>query len=429
VKLLTSLRSCALTLVAVASALSAQTSGPDTLTAAQAVAIALDHNFGIQIARNQLQQARNTNKLRVGALLPTLRLDGEIAYSDVQTPSTPPRSTTTNGTSSSGAAVLSWTLFDGFKMFYANTQIGQRIALSSNATRHDIESAVVSVLGAFYQASSSLQLLHAARAQLDLSRSQVSRQQTQLQFGRITSDMLLRSQVLLNADSAAVAARQLDSITALQSLNIALGRSPSAPLSLVTDTTIPPPQHDPSWWYERARQHNAGLQMARIQLLIAASQQGIEQAAYWPTLIANASYTQSWGANEFSRSGAGVALKWQIFNGFKTTTAVQNSQLQHNSAQLGVEQTALQLQALIYRQWAVVENGYRQINFERQAVALAQQLIARGEQQYAIGQLSDLQFRELQQELLRAQVRLETVLFQYLLANAQLHQLAGELQL
>jgi outer membrane protein len=222
---------------------------------------------------------------------------------------------------------------------------------------------------------------------------------------------------------------ELDLIQARHALNVAMGRSPNAELIVIPDTTISTPEHDAVYWFDHAKKHNAGLRMAEISQNIAESEYGIAKAAFWPVVAANGSLSQNFGDSEQKRLSAGLTLSWPIFTGFRTLTAAQNAKLDTKSAEYSLEQELKQLEALIYAQYERQQNAYNQINFERQAVQLAQQSLDVSQEQYALGGISDVQLREAQLALTQSQVRFQSALFQYKVTSMQLEQLAGTLRI
>ena len=401
----------------------------DTVSISDAVVTALANNYNIRIARIEEQKAQNTRKLKYGAMLPTARVDGSMAYTN-----------TDGGTgsllSSSGETVIytagvsgNWTLFDGFRMFYAFKQVEQLAQFTEQASRYEIESSVAEVITAYNNFLASKAMLEAVRNQLEVSRALLNKLQNRYNFGGTTKRVLLRQQVVVNMDSASVSALELDVIQARHALNVAMGRSPNVEITVISDTSVASPEHDAAYFFDHAKKHNAGLKMAEISQNIAASEYGIAKSAYWPTIAANGAYSRNFGDSEQKRFTAGLTLSWPIFNGFRTLTSAQNANLDTKSAQYSLEQELNQLEALIYAQWERQQNSFRQINFERQAMQLAQQSLDVSQEQYALGGISDVQLREAQLALTQSQVRFESALFQYKVTSIQLEQLTGTLKI
>ncbi len=405
----------------------------DTLSLSDAVRTGLENNFAIRIARNNVRKADNTRLQKAGALLPTASASASATTTNTEyettrggTPGLSPDGTVTTW---SAGANLNWTLFDGFRMFYALEQVEQQARLAEVRGRHEIESAVVDMITAYYNLQSARSLLEAAREQLEVSRRRLQRGRARHEYGRVGSRELLRLKVLRDTDSSAVSARELDVTRALHGLNTALGRRPDEPIAVEPDTSVAPPEHDAAWWYESARKHNAGLSIARIQVNIAESQRAIANAAFWPVLAANGSLSQTWGDNEYLRKSVGLNLSVPLFNGFRTVTSARNAVLDHENAELSHEQEQRRLRALIYEQWAVLDNAYRRVFFERDAAELARESLALSEEQFRLGSVSEVEFRESQLAVTNARVRLESALFRCKVASRQLQQLGGVLKL
>ncbi|MBD3391654.1 MAG: hypothetical protein GF410_06500, partial [Chitinivibrionales bacterium] len=190
-----------------------------------------------------------------------------------------------------------------------------------------------------------------------------------------------------------------------------------------------PPGHDAAFWYRKARDHNAGLEMSEISRNIAESQLGIARAALWPVLSANGSYTRTWSSTDYTRTSAGLSASWPLFSGFSRITDIQNARLDVENAELSLRDKERELEAHVYQQWETLTNAWQQVGFERDAVARAQQSLALSEEQYRLGAITDIQYRDAQLALLNACVRLESAIFQSKVASAQLEQLAGMLSI
>jgi outer membrane protein TolC len=395
----------------------------DTLSLADAVRVGLANNYAIAIARNDQEKAQNTRKLKYGALFPTVRGDGSVSHV------TTDPSAAMDGTAASGSVSLNWTLFDGFRMFYGISQIEAQAQYTEQAARYQIEASVMAIITAYYSFLAAVAMRDAACDQLAISQKLLARGRDQLELGGISSRGLLRQQVVVNEDSAVVLSRMLDVVEARQTLNVAIGRSPAALIDIVTDTTAALPQHDAAFWYDNARNYNAGLRMADIRQRIAVSEQGIAKAAFWPVLAASGAYTKSFGVSDQDRMSAGLSLSWQIFNGFRNLTTAQNAHLSVKNAELSFEQEQKLLEAHIYAQWERQQNAYHQVLLERQSVTYAGQSLDVSREQYAMGGIADLQLREAQLAISQAVVRLQSALFQYKITTAQLEQLAGMLKI
>ncbi len=404
----------------------------DTLSLKEAVMIALENNYAIKIARLDEQKANNNEKLKYGAMLPIVRADGSLShtYSDNNSIPTLPSTNIDNTSTVYTAGVAgNWTLFDGFRMFYAFKQVEQSGDLTRQASRFSIEASVAAVITAYYNLLAAEALLQVAQDQLTLSKQLLLQQKNRYDFGGATEQILLLQQVIVNSDSSQVNARLFDLIQARHSLNVALGNPPNAAINILSDTIVEAPTQRASYWFDLAKKHNAGLQIAQIKQNIAATDLGIAKASFWPMLTANGSYSQSFGDTEQERASVGLNLTWQLFNGFRTLTTRQNAQLTVKSNELSVALELKELESLIYAQWNRRQNAFNQLEFEQEAQKLAKKSLAISKEKYTLGGISSLQLREAQVALIQSQVRFQTALFQYKISRVQLQQLAGVLKI
>ena len=402
----------------------------DTLTVTQAVELGLKNNYSIRIARNTTEKSYRNRKLKTGALLPTMRMEGAAARTGTRyTPESP---TAVSGTTGElrGSAILNWTLFDGFRMFHTGHRIDQEIRLSELATRHEIENSVVTILTAYHQLIAEQSFLGAAREQLAISRSQMAFIAARYDYGRIGKRELLSQQVTVNADSSQVLTRLLDVQSALHTLNLALGRAPDIPVAPAMDSSVTAPEHDALWWYHEALKYNSGMKMAIVRKNIAVTQHAIARAALWPVLSAGG--TLSATAVEpvdNLRARAEISLSFPILTGFTRTTGIENAIIDTLNADLTVQEMRLELQAHIYLQWERLSNSCEQVAFEKQSIERASQALSLSDEQFKLGRITDLQLREAQLALLNAQVRYQSALFQNKVVALQLQQLAGKLSI
>jgi outer membrane protein len=125
------------------------------LTAEEAIKLALQNNFDIQLARNSADVAANYNSVGNAGMLPQVNANGALGGSNTALNQTlaDGRNTERNGviTNTANAGVqLSWTLFDGMGMFINRTRLNQLNAAGEQAYRIQVEQTLQEVLTAYY---------------------------------------------------------------------------------------------------------------------------------------------------------------------------------------------------------------------------------------------------------------------------------------
>ncbi len=404
----------------------------DTLSLSDAVQAGLKHNYGILLTRIEAEKADNTKKLKAGYLLP--QVSGQAALNQTRTDSKTgtalsPAGVIKRNTASLGAS-LSWTLFDGFRMFHAGHLVDEQINFSHELVRLQVETSVAAIIGTCYELVSQEALLLVARDKLILSRDILKRYELRSAYGGSAKRDILRARVIVNADSASVDNHELAVILARDRLNILLGRSPELALSVVVDTLVNPPQESADYWFEKAQKANAALSIEHIKVRMQELQTALTRSAFWPMVVGTGSYGASrTDGTDATQLSAGVALTWNIFSGFKRNTDLQNAKLNEQSAGLTQKQKNLEIKAQVYELYERMKNAYDQIRFETDAQELARLNLDITRQLFSNGAVSDITLREAQLEYASVYIRLESARYLFHLAETQLHQLAGVLKI
>ncbi len=140
-----------LALIAGISSVSAQ----QVLTLSDALKMALENNYAIQVAKNDAAISANNNRLGAAGMLPTI---AGTVNQDNQVIDT--RQKFLNGTENNrdGAKSnnlnanieLGWTIFDGFKMFAAKNRLEELQKVGELKMRSNIEQTFMRITKAYY---------------------------------------------------------------------------------------------------------------------------------------------------------------------------------------------------------------------------------------------------------------------------------------
>ena len=128
----------------------------DVLSLERAIALALEHNHGIQVAQNNVELAKNQATRGNAGMLPTISASGSYNYSNNNTEiqfATEPQPREINGAASStlvGSLGLNYTLFNGLGTFYNYQKLQAAESLSEASARLTIENTLIQVLNSYY---------------------------------------------------------------------------------------------------------------------------------------------------------------------------------------------------------------------------------------------------------------------------------------
>ena len=405
-------------------------SAQEVLTFDQAVAMALEHNSNIQVARNNAAMAKSNVHIGNAGFLPRLDVNGAVIYQDAERGLGPEDPLTLT----SAQAQVRYTLFDGFGNVYRLRKLEVDGELGEIEARSQIENTLFTVAQAYYAAAAADENLRIARERLAVSRERLERTEKRGSFGQARTVDVLAAQVDLNTDSVTVAQAQLRGEEAVRNLNVLLNREAAHMFTMdreVRFVKIP----SQKVLQKSAAQYNASYRASMQALQGAKISLKIVDAARWPQLDLAASYGYTQTEKDLSiRLGdpnktwnLTATLTFNVFNGFQTRIQRQNARISARNQQLREGQARLDLEKEVTNAYEAYRNSRLILDLERQNLKAAETNFLRTQELYDLGQVTGTQFREAQLNLIRAKSSIANAKYTAKLNEAYLLRLTGQL--
>lgn len=410
----------------------------NVLSLEEAKVITLENNFGIKIAKNNVTVAANQTDKKVNGYLPTVSasggLNGNFGGSS-QIFSNGQEAATANAFTWGGNASVraDYTIFDK-RRDLTLTQLKESLALSNLQLKQTIEQNLLQVYNEYFQVAQLAENVTALREAISISRERLRRAQYQLDFGQGNGLSVLNAEVDIQRDSVNLLNAKMNLNNAKRNLNVSMGRSATEEFEVEIT-----PGLDESLDLEsllvQAKKDNISLQVNRQNLSVNEMNINIIEAEKKPTVSAGASYDFSYSDNPtgafIDRSNsrglaANVGINWTIFDGSRDIRK-QNAVINLANQKLQIDQLQQQLDRDIINAWANYQNAIFVLQVEEQAVETNRENFARTEEQVKVGQLTSIEFRQAQLNLLNAQTSLNNAKFDAKVREIQLLQLVGKL--
>jgi outer membrane protein len=125
--------------------------------------------------------------------------------------------------------------------------------------------------------------------------------------------------------------------------------------------------------------------------------------------------------------GAGVSLSWSLFDGGRGITSVKNARIQTENEQVFKNQIISEVTRDIANAKGDYENRLSVFELQTKNVQTATNNYERSVERYKVGQITSLELRQAQINLLNAQTNKNAAKYQAKLAELQLLQLTGQL--
>ncbi len=424
----------------------------DTLSLSQAFEMALEQNYGIKVARNQLEINKNSATRGNAGMLPRVTTSAGINYSNdnikLEFANTGGGDTTGNGggtpneITQSGAETwlttaditATYRIFDGFNNRRNYERLKLNVEESNILLRQQIETTLLSVARSYYDLARVTQDLVVQREALAISQERLTRASNKNDYGVSNRLEVLNAEVDLNTDSVNLVSTELQVEIAKRNLNVLLSRDPNTVFEVSLEVLYTEGLSLDAL-KESAKTQNVAIRRAQIQKQLSQNDLEVAKGARYPTLDASASYRYNRSDNEvglllLNRTAGfttGLTLSFDIFDGNRKNLQIQNARISVENNQQQYQEAVQNLERDIENAYATLQNRSYILEIEERNLTTAEANFDRTREQFNFGQVTNTQFREAQLNLITARNRQTDAKFDRKIAEIELLQLSGNM--
>ncbi len=411
----------------------------ELLTKSEAVKLALEFNYDIKVANNDVEIANNNASIKNNSYLPTLSVQAGTSYRDNNVKRFDDEGFVFNNSGSvinyNSSVNLDYTIFDGMGRKYTFERAKQGAILSELQARQITEAALLQLFVAYHEVARLTENELIQRQTLDISKTRLQRAQYSFDYGQSTKLDVLNAEVDVNTDSVnyLTVVQQLGN--AKRDLNLLMGREVNTEFSV--DTTV---YYVRDVDIEALREEvmNKNISILQIDRQIQSSEfdVGISKSGWVPRLGANASY--NWNKNDYEEDSGfadlrttgplvGLSLNWNIYDGGATSTRVQNAKVALESQRINKERAQQQLDRDLNNAWTTYQTALFILDAQRKNLETSHHNFERTVEQNKFGQVTSIEFRQAQVNLLNASLIYNEAKYAAKNAELALLQLSGHL--
>ncbi|MBT8254280.1 MAG: TolC family protein [Flavobacteriaceae bacterium] len=415
-------------------------SAQDVLTKKQAIDMALDYNYGIKIAYNNLEQADNNKDVLNSGYLPVISGGAGSTFSidNTEAEFSNGNITELTGAESSrynASLSLNYTLFDGMGRLYNYKRLKTQYQLSELEVRRTIENTMLQLFTVYYEVARTSENVLSLEETLNISKDRLQRAEYQFEFGQDTKLGVLNAQVDINNDSINLINAKQGLVNTKRDLDFVLGSQLSRTFEVDTVVTFFMTLNKEEL-LDKMRTNNIDLLQIETNLEISDLTIKTNRAGYLPTLGLTGTY--GWNKNNNNAAAflststnvglsAGLNLNWNIFDGGQTITRIRNAKIDLENQKLLKDQTLLDIERNFFNAWDDYQNKVAIYSVQKDNIQTAKNNFDRTEEKFKIGQATSIEFRQAQVNLLTAEIRKNQAKYDAKLAELVLLQLSGEL--
>ena len=400
----------------------------------------LEKNYSIRIIQNQEQISSNNATLGNAGYLPTIDLSGGFSgslydYNYNYFNGTSEKVKNVNSETANGGINLNWTIFDGFGIQAEYGKLNELQQMGKLNTRIAIEDLVANISAEYYNLIRQRIRLRNLRSAVRLSAERLRIVEERYIIGSMSRLDLQQAKVDFNADSSRLLTQFETLNSSMIRLNELMGVDSVNQRIRVRDTI----EIDPSFlneaelWQKTMLNNSSLLASYKNKTLSELDYKKIRSRNY-PYLRLNAGYgyTTNWyetGNTEIQKRlglNYGVTVGFTIFDGMNRRREQQNARIQIKNTELRINEMELALKADMSNLWMAYRNNLDLWNLEKENLIAAQENYEIAIERYKLGDLSGIELREAQNNLLEAEERISIAEYNTKLCEISLMQLSGQ---
>lgn len=405
-----------------------------------AVKIALENNYDIKLAKNELKIDELNNTAGNAGMLPTINAlvtDNNSITNTKQTQADGSERTldgARNMNLTYGVG-LDWTVFDGLRMFARKEQLNILQKQGEAELKLAILTKISEVYLNYFDLVQQQQQLAAIDTAIVISQERVTTAQNRFSIGKASKLEVLNAQVDLNTDKS-LQLKQLETLkNAKIRLNEILARDVQTEFVVANEISV-----DEQLKYDELKSaaENQNPQLQAQMLTKNSAEQQLKQvkAGRYPTIRITSGYN-------FTRSEASLGFITQSSNrgfayGFNASMPIFNGNLQNRNeriakvqlenANVTLEQQKRSLESQLNAAFASYTTNLELTKVEAQNLKIAEQNLDITLAKFKIGTITPIEFRTAQQNFLEAKVRYNNALYLTKIHEITLKELAGSLR-
>ena len=417
----------------------AKTNAQQVLTLEDAIKIALENNFEIKIAKNNLKINETSVAIGNAGMLPSVSasvVDNNSIQNSSQTRQDGTSVALDNAKNNnlSYGVTLDWTIFDGMKMFAKYDQLKEFQNRTDAQMKLTILNKVSDVNTVYYDLIQEQQKIADLDSTIVISEKRLEFIKNRYTIGKNSKLDVLNAQVDLNTDLGNLVKEKQVYANAKTRLNQILARDLNTDFIVVPGIIVDRKlQLDDLMTL--AEKQNPELIMQIINNKIAELDLKQIKGDRYPAIKLNTGYnfSDSQSSLGFTSQASSRGLNYgfsaslNLFDGNLQNRNEKIAKIQIDNSKLAADQQLIQLRSDLIVTYQLYLTNLDLIDLEEKNTAIAKQNIEITAEKFKIGTITAVEFRAAQLNYINSKIRLSSAQFQAKLSEITLRELAGNL--
>ena len=420
-----------------ASGLSAQ----ENLTISKAIKNTLENNLDIKISENLEKIAKNNSSILNNNYLPNIQLGSDVNTNvqniEIETPGGLSGALDNTQTDNSSAVVsLNYNLIDASGRKYNFKKSKELYSKSKLEAKEIIENTLLQLFTVYFDVGRLTEEEKILKDILEISKKRYERKLSQYEYGQTNNLEVLNAQVDVNSDSINLLNLSNKLNNAKRDLNLIMNIELESDFDIDTNLSFLK-RDELSILFTNDIKNNTRFLIAEKDVIISDLEKKVAKFSYLPTLGLSGSYGWNESINDnpyafYNKSitdgfSAGVNIRWDIFRGGKKIIANKNATINQENFALVKEKTILDLKKELKNAFQSHLNNLFILEAQNQNLETNKNNFDRNLERYNVGQVSSIEFRSAQLNLLNAELSNNSARFRAKISEAYFLKISGEL--
>jgi outer membrane protein len=412
----------------------------ELLTLENAVKIALENNYEIKIADNNLKIDKTNVAIGNAGMLPSISATASDNKSIQNTSQTRSDGSTVNLKNAENNNLnygvgLDWTLFDGLKMFAQYDQLKELQKMGDAQLKKTIINTISNVNSVYYNLIQEQQKLSDLDSTIVISKKRVEFTKNRYTIGKSSKLDVLNAQVDLNTDLGNLLKEKQIYYNEKTLLNKILARDLKSDFIVSKGINVDR-NLQLAELMALAEKQNPELVLQIINKKISELELKKIKGERYPIIQLNTGYnfneaTSSLGFNTQSSARGlnyGFTASLNLFDGDAQNRNEKIAKMQVDNSSLAIEQQTINLRSNLTIAFQVYLTNLDLIDLEVNNTAISKQNLEITAEKFKIGTITSIEFRAAQLNYINSRIRLSDAQFQAKLSEITLREIAGNLQ-
>ena len=418
-----------------------QINSQEVLNLKKATELTLENNLNIKIYKNFEKISSNNASILNSGYLPRINAGTDLIKSnqsvEIKTPSGL-EGTLDNIESDSNSANISlnFIIVDGMGRNFNYRKSKELLNKSKLEVTEVIENTIFQLYTVYFEASRLIEEHNIYKNNLAISKRRLERKVLELEYGQSTSLEVLNAEVDFKNDSINLLNTSSNLSNVKRDLNLIMNVNSEKTFELKTNIDFLN-FNELNTAYSGAKENNTSLKIDDKNVSISKNEMKASKSTYLPTvgLIGNYGWNESINDNPYAffnknineGFSGGLSLSWDIFNSGRKIIVNKNAKINYENSKIEKERKINIFFNELNNLYQTHTNNLYVFEVQKKNLETNKLNFERNLEQYKLGRLSSIQFRDAQLKLQRADLQKNTSKYNAKLSEIALMKISGQI--